>query len=396
MKFLLILLLLPIGKCFASSYISPTRTLTDGGTQFDFFTKYFKSKSYINENGEGFSFIGNENYQQLDMGLNLNYGITNQFEILVGVRGRYITALTTVANEEYALSRAGLESGIVGFKYSFKEDDGVQYALEGSYRQALYSNTLYTSGEPTDIALGDDSRELSAGFSMGIETKSKNALAARVLYRDPSKNLSTEIFSEVEYNLVWESFSMGLGVENVYSLQNDEFSNNPESKPQVSRGPSYMHNSVNRQWTAPYLKSALALGKTWRVEFQYSTVYTGNSTDKRDMMLFNLVRRNDKKVNSFKVIDNSFKQYTIEGVVTKVATSRKTFMIDRGLERGLKTGMRVDFYHFDYVGGNALIATGVAVKVGGTKSLIKLNKRYSKKRVEVGTVVRAGILVSSD
>jgi hypothetical protein len=396
MKILLLLILLPVGKCFADAYTSPTTTLTDGGTQFELFTEYLKSKSYITENGEGFSFNGNDNYQQLDMGLNINYGLTSQFEALVGIRGRYITSLFTVSDEEYALSRTGLESGLIGFKYSFKEDDGVQYAIEGSYRQAFYTNNLYRGGEPSEISLGDDTRELTAGVSMSIHTKSKNYLTARVLYRDPSSNLSTEIFSELDYNIVWKGFAMGLGVENVYSLRNDEYSSDQNNKPEISTGPSFLYNSINRQWTAPYFKTSLALGKTWRAEFQYSSVYTGNSTDIRDTMLFQLVRRNEKKVNSFNVIDNSFKQYTIEGVVTKVASSRKTFMIDRGLEKGIKDGMRVDFYHFDYVGGNALIATGVAVKVGATKSLIKLKKRYGKKRVEVGTVARSGILLTSD
>lgn len=390
--FFLLIFLLPIESTLGYTFISPTQTLTKSGTEIKLHSKYFKSQSYVNELGEGFSFNGNDSYEQMDMAVEVRHGLTSQFEAMAGIRGRYITSLVTVNNEEHALSRTGVDSGVVGFKYSFKEEDGIQYAMEGSYRQSFFSNSEYTGGEPIEIALGDDSREITAGFSVNLKTDSSNHLSTIVLYRDPSKYLSTEIFSQIEFNLVWKYLSLGIGVENVYSLETDEYSNDQQNKPQVSTGPSYYFNSINRQWTAPFFKSSLAIGKSWRGEFQFTSVRTGNSTDIRDELLFSLIKRTDKKIDSYKVVDNSFKQYTVDGVVSKVATSRKTVMIDRGLERGVKKGMRVDFFDFNYVGGNTLIATGSVVRVGASKALVMISKRYSKKRVEVGTVARTGLL----
>ncbi|MCO4754685.1 MAG: hypothetical protein KC478_09380 [Bacteriovoracaceae bacterium] len=67
-------------------------------------------------------------------------------------------------------------------------------------------------------------------------------------------------------------------------------------------------------------------------------------------------------------------------------------IIDAGLREGLEKGSKIDFYHFDYLGGNELIASGYIVKLGATKSMVKITKRYSKKRVEDGTLARGGLI----
>ena len=52
--------------------------------------------------------------------------------------------------------------------------------------------------------------------------------------------------------------------------------------------------------------------------------------------------------------------------------------------------MQVDFYYFDYVGGNELIARGVVIKTQVSKAVVQINKRYGRRRVQEGTVIRAG------
>jgi hypothetical protein len=90
--------------------------------------------------------------------------------------------------------------------------------------------------------------------------------------------------------------------------------------------------------------------------------------------------------------DSQFKEYTIEGTISKISKNRSACVVDQGLASGLKEGMSVDFYHFDYVDGNMLIAKGFVIKAGASKSMIKITKRYSKKRLEEGTVMRAGMI----
>ena len=76
--------------------------------------------------------------------------------------------------------------------------------------------------------------------------------------------------------------------------------------------------------------------------------------------------------------------------MTKVSKSRKLAIVNKGEMDDLKVGMRVDFYYFDYVGGNELIARGVVIKSQVSKAVVQIKKRYGRRRVQEGTVIRAG------
>jgi len=191
--------------------------------------------------------------------------------------------------------------------------------------------------------------------------------------------------------LAWQYVTFAVGMENVYSLETDSYSSDPENKPQVYNGVSEMYNSINRSWSAPYVKSHIALGQFWRIEGRYTQVMTGNSTDIGPRISIHLIKRTET-VKEFAKRDSQFKEYTIEGTVSKISKNRSACVVDKGLADGLKEGMGVDFYHFDYVDGNQLVAHGVVVKSGASKAMVKIKKRYSKKRVEEGTVMRSGLI----
>ncbi|MBD66984.1 MAG: hypothetical protein CME62_17415 [Halobacteriovoraceae bacterium] len=374
-------------------YIPPARLLAENGKEYDFFLDYFQTTGIVNDDGEGFNLAEGSSYTLIDFGFNGRYGFASNFEGLIGARGRMIDATQTLeidsVEDDYAFSRSGLESALVGFKYGFDENDGMRYALEGWYRYILHSNSEYKGGEPKEISLGDDTREIAIGLNFYNRTRSNNYLSGRVLYRTPGQTLSSEIFSQFEFAFVWSYVSFVLGVENVYSLETDTYSDDIENKPNVYTGPSERFNSFNRSWTAPYAQMGIALGDKWRVEGRYSQITTGQSTDLGPMISFHLVRREEKS-REFARQDSQFKQYSIEGTVSKITGTRSACIIDRGLNVGLKAGMEVDFYYFDYLDGNELIAKGVVVKVGASKSLVKIKRRFSKRRVDVGTTARAG------
>ena len=54
--------------------------------------------------------------------------------------------------------------------------------------------------------------------------------------------------------------------------------------------------------------------------------------------------------------------------------------------------MKVDFYYFDYLGGNELIASGYVIKANSGKSMIKITRRFSKRKVGEKTIARAGLI----
>jgi hypothetical protein len=381
------------------SYVPFANTLKEGGNEISFETTYFQTTSVAGVDSKTTSLPAGTSNQRIDFDFTGKYGFTNQLEGLVGLRGRFIQSQFSfdagTGIEDYKLTRSGAESVVIGAEYSLKEVEGAKYSLQGYYRQALHSSHVYSGGDPEVLVLGDDSREYGVGINFYYRTKSLNVLDAQVLYRSPGESLSQEIYSRVQGGLVWKSAALYLGIENVYSLEADPYTNDPENKPFLLQGSSAQFNSVNRQWTAPYAGLNISLGEKWRMGVEYAQVSTGTSTDLGQRVLFKLVRRTDIADNSYAKRDQKFKQYRIEGLVTKMATSRKVAVVDQGVEKGLRKGMKVDFYHFNFVGGNELIATGVVIRARASKSLVRIIKRLSKKRVDEGTVIRADELQGS-
>ena len=219
---------------------------------------------------------------------------------------------------------------------------------------------------------------------MTLFTEANNFFSGKVLYRNPAPELSSEIYAKAEYLLGFNNFAFGIGIENVSSLNQDPYTDDPENKEQYYFGATNLYNSINRAWTAPYLR-LVTIGQKWRVGFNYFKVNSGVSTDLGDRFSVSIVRRSDKD-NTFTKINNRFKQYSIEGVVTKVSQKQNAVVVDKGAVDGVKKGMRVDFYLSNFLESNELIASGVVVKTIASKSIISLRKRYSKKRVEDGSL----------
>jgi hypothetical protein len=53
-------------------------------------------------------------------------------------------------------------------------------------------------------------------------------------------------------------------------------------------------------------------------------------------------------------------------------------------------GMVFDFFEFDYVGGNMLIARGIVIKTTADTSIVKITQRFNtKKDIKEGLIGRA-------
>ncbi len=374
-----------------TSYVPFARTLKDSGNQISIDTQWFRTDKIVDLNGEAADLTSDEATQRLDLGLGFKYGISNNLELNLGVNSRLVQSTLLINDESTSYSRTGLESGMFGFKYSFEEENRTKYALEGWYGQTMHSTPVWDgTSEPEEISLGDQGRFLGASLLFYLKTKSANYLEGKLSYRDPGPDLSAEFFTDIRYVLAWNAASLYLGFENIASLEQDAYTNDPENKPQYFDGASGMVNSINRQWSTPFIGLNFALGRYWRVETQYAQIYTGTSTDLGPRLSISLVRRNEETTKAFSKRDSQFKEYLMEGTVTKLSKSGKIAIVDIGIENGLKEGMKVDFYYFDYQGGNKLIGRGKVVKASASKSLVQITSRYGKPRIKDGTVVRAG------
>lgn len=393
MKFFSVFICLFVGEAFAqTSYVAPTRTLLRKGYQLSVGGDYWSSTKKIDKDGKQTSFQDGEKFTRTQGEVNGYYGLTDQLQVSGGIRYRQnaSTALN-LSNEEETQTSTGLQSTYVNLMYAFKPVDRLHYALEGTFRYVPYTNKEIQGTNTESLILGDEGNEYSAGLGVTYASLTNNFLTLRGGYRNPGSDMSQELYWQVEGALTWKYVALIAGVDGVSSLKNDPYENDPQNKPNFNRGTSELYNSTNREWIAPYAGINFALGNNWRVEFRGSQVVSGNSTDLGTSFGINLVRRVEKSQTAYRT-DAKFKEYQIEASISKVSPKKGYVVIDKGLADEVQKGMQFDFFEYDYIGGNILLARGSVIQLKASSAIVKITHTYNtKKELKEGVVARAAL-----
>ncbi len=371
-----------------TSYISPTRTLYEHGSEVYWGGDFFQTYKRVDENGTPEDLSADEGFIRYQAELGGYYGLTRSLEAGLGARFRFHQAslLNQLGEKEY-LTNSGLQSIVSSIRYAFQPIDQLTYTLETLYRYTPYTNELQN---PTDsksnFLLGDDGHEYSIGLASTYNFQNENYLSASGGIRAPGRDLSREVYWSTEGAIVWRYFALLAGMEGAVSMNSSPYSE--ADRPVFNTGPSRLYNSVNRNFFGPYAGVNIALGQKWRVEFKASQVIGGTSTDLGQAFSFHLIKRvEEAKTN---LVDQSFKTYDVEANITKVAANKDYVQIDKGLEHDLRKGLVMDFYEFDYLGGNILIARGTIIATKSDSSVVKITQRFQQaKSIKEGLVGRA-------
>ncbi|MES2529303.1 MAG: hypothetical protein V4598_19605 [Bdellovibrionota bacterium] len=376
-----------------TSYVPPTRVLKERGTQISGSVDYFKTSKLADEKGRKTSLADGQSFNRYQGEVNGLFGLTDSFNAGIGFRYRHQTSAFNVGTDEYNAKASGVQSIMARFLYGFEPVDRTQFTLEGMFRYIPYGNEEISATNTSDrnkLILGDEGNEYSIGLGMTYSSLSNNHYTLRGGWRRPGDDLSTEFYWNGEIALQWRWVAALAGIDGVTSLENSTYESDPTERPAWNTGVTQMYNSINREWMAPYVGLNFAFSHAWRVEFKVSQTVSGSSTDLGSGFGISLVRRLDQ--SDEKIIDSQFKTYDLEATVTKVSEKKTYVVIDKGLNDDLEKGMRFDFYEFDYVGGNILIARGVVFKVSADKSIVKLTHRFNlSKEIKEGLVGRASL-----
>lgn len=391
MKFLFLSFLFVIGAdaIAQTSYVPPTKILSKKAYQFGVTGEYWQSSKRVDKDGKKFPFEDGESFNRLQSDIFGHYGLTENLQIGGGVRIRQNASkvLNSTTNEIDSETSNGVQSTYVNLMFAFKPVDQLRYAVEGTYRYTPYTNEESSATNPGKLILGDDGNEYSAGFVATYASRTNNFLSGRVGYRKPGQDLASEIYWQVEGALAWKYFALVAGVDGVSSMNNDPYENDEVNRPVFETGSSGLYHSVNREWIAPYAGLNIALGQSWRMEFRGSQVVSGKSTDLGTNFAVSLIRRvDDKKTGK---ADSKFKDYDFEASITKVSPKKGFVVIDKGIAEDIQKGMKIDFYEFDYVGGNILLAQGIVIQAKADTSIVKITQTYNtKKELKEGVVAR--------
>jgi len=350
----------------------------------------FSTSANFDSEGNEVALNEEDSYTQLDGQLAVRYGFGKSLELSGGLNFRSAQATFASGNEIINGASSGVESYFVGFKYSKRANSRLFYALDAGVLQTSYTNTVYaTQAEiPSDeIVLGDSGNQYHLGVGISYMRTKDHYLSAWGAFRQPGNDLSGELPFLFESAWTWSKVALVINLQGIYSLGSDTFSADPLLKTPQGRGPSALYNSVDRQMMAPGVAGYMIFGR-WRVGLEAKTVISGVSTDKGTSIGVSFLR-SSKGASSVEKKKNTFKEYRIEATVLKVSPRGKFIQIDNGISQDVDKGMKFDIYQSDFFGGNELIAQAIAYEVAGERSILKIVKKYSRKRVKKGFTARA-------
>ncbi len=349
--------------------------------------KQFKSTTRIDSNGDEQAFLGDQGFLLQEGELALRYGLGKQLELRLGSRFR--AAQSTPLTGESVTNR-GMDSYFGGVKYSLKRslNSPWVYAVDFQFRQTSHSYSDYLpGGAPADeIVLGDSGNEVRAGLYLSRPFGEMIRLGFFGAFNMPPKQLGQELIYDAHFAFTWTKWAILLGVDGVYSLGADDFTNSPDLKPEIARGTTFLFNSINRQFSAPYLRVDKAFQK-WKMGLSVRSIITGVSTDLGLEMGLHLVWNSNGLTESDRKI-SKFKEYQIEASVIKVSPRGKFIKVDHGLSHDVDKGSRFDIFQTDFFGGNVLVASGIAYQVGPDWAIVKLVKRYHSIKIKKGFTAR--------
>ncbi len=387
---LLLSLLCPSYASYSSwktpAYSPASLTLGDRSFMLGNYSDYFTTDSYYEHDGTETGMEAGESFERIQSELRVGYGVNEKLQLNVGAmyRQNNSVALDSQKNS-YSNSKAGMESYYLGLKYGFAREGRYHYSIEGKYRIPGYTNELYDSTTANEkIVLGDVESNILVGGNLSYTFPRGHHLVTSIFY-NKSNTLSDQIDYDVQGVLSYSKFALIAGLQGVYSLLNDGYSENKSDKPVLDQSASKLYNSINRSYMAPYLQVNIALGERWSFQLGGRSIISGVSTDKGMEYFGALVLTTSGRSASQKIL-NQFTEYNVEATVIKVSPRQKFVVINKGLAAELEKGMRVDIYGLkdNDPDETVLLATGFIYQVKVDSAIVRLTSVFRSRRIRNG------------
>lgn len=370
-------------------YRAKAELLRNKGYELKYNLRYFSQAARFDMDGNELENTDENTFSLMDHDFEVSYGLGNSLELKGLFRARAVSGTKLVSNETVEANEMGPESIGGEILYSFKPIKNWKYGVSLFYRQTLYTVEKGLPGsfnDKTVLTLGDDGSEYGGGFFFSNGSKDW-IMDGELQAVSPSNNISREVRYRLGVNYKTISWAFISGIEGVYAIGDDEFTDSPTTKP-ISAASNYtsLFDSINRQFVKPYVGINYAF-KSFMVGLRGQTTMNPVSTDSGTEVLLTISTQSmGETAEKLKV--ERFKDYIIDGAVLKVSGRGNFIKIDQGLQSDVEKGKTFDIYQTDYFGGNELVAEGVVYEVGSDWSIIKLTKKYKNIEIRPGFSAR--------
>ena len=364
-------------------YFPPGELTPLGGHSVEFRGNYFSSIAQYNQDGVEETLADTSSFTMLDYELHYAYGYSPTLEFYMMGRYRQVTAEDSAGLYE----ASGIESGYAGARYFLGKWKNFKFTLKGHIGNTMHSNEEVTR-VTDEMVLGDSGMFYLFGGQVSRAISGHHFIAGGFFYSKPPGEYQSpqyEYFAETA--LRYQKWAFALGVRGHQSLEADTYTGDEDNKPDINTHVTASFNSINSSGMNGYGSIRYKFGRKYSLGLEYQTTLSGVSVDKgtrySGMIHWALGGLTGERSKL-----QSFKEYEIEAVITKVSPRGKFVKIDKGLASDVSKGMVFDIYKTDVFGGNTLVAKGVIKEVSASWAVIKILKKYNSLRVQKGFVAR--------
>ncbi len=353
------------------------------GYKFVYDLNYYSSSGFYDSNSEFNELNDNQSFSLFDNKFSAHYGAGNRLELRGGINYRQVQA----QDSRGEASVSGIESYLVGAKFTMPVMIDTQYTFDFYLSKTTFTNSLYSSLSQTpaeDLTLGDDGSELG----IGLLVKYNKIIFGQIYYVSPKGDVSAEVSYKAELRKKWDSFGLFGGLNGVYSLGGDSYSDNPTSKPFIESKSTLLFNSIDRQVIKVHGGIFSSLNNNWDVELNAQQTLSGTYADRATELGLKITYKKSNVMDSDLKRINTFKEYIAEAYITQVSPRQKFVRINKGLDNDFEKGMRVDIYDADFYGKNILVAKGFVFEVKSNFAIIKVVRKFKEYNIKNGNVVR--------
>lgn len=373
-KYYLILILL-IGDAFGEIYfINPSATR--GKNVFDsrLDIRRFNTENLFDTSGNKTPLPPGNSFQMSNIDLNLIYGLSDDLDLNLGIRGRQNQA--QVGSQSY--SNSGFESFWITGKYSLSNSSKFTSSIELLFRSTFYSNNNQIV-QSQELIMGDAGNEEALFLNGGYKISNKYFLFGRAAINWPENVLSTEVLYDLKFSSLLEPIRLDIGVGGTISLYKSPYPSLEAARDafNLNTGGSNLFVSWNRQATIPYLELSY-LSENFNFGLNLSAIVAGKSTDNGVFAGLYIAYHVGAFKEPFKGFNYGYSDFKLLGKVSDIGPKMENIKISFGTSDDLEIGD--DIYFFKEISNHKeiLMAKGKVKEVGVNWSIIVVSEKLNK------------------
>jgi hypothetical protein len=371
-----ILITLLLNIAFADVYFvnpSSTRGKNVFDSRLDF--SIFNTENLFQTSGEKTPLPSGNSFEMSNLDLNLFYGLADDFDMNLGIRGR--KNQSEVSGAEY--SNDNFESFWLTIKYLLSNSERFTSSIELLFRSTFYANGN-SEIQSQKLILGDAGQEEALFLNGGFKFNHNFYTFGRFGINWPENILSTEAIYDFKFSFLWEPLRFDLGIGGTISFYKSPYPSLEAAREafNLNTGASYLFVSWNRQSTIPYAEISYLAGD-FNFGAYFKSIVAGKSTDNGNFFGLYIsyhIGEPREPFKGFKYVSSDFRYL---GKTTYFG--RDYIRILSGFSSDLEKGQEVYFFKEVSGGKEILIATGKIEEIGVNWSVIKISEKLNKKYI---------------